>query len=154
MKLPFVTITFILPIKSVSSMPTPLILHRILFALSLMLIGFVIGGTLGGLSVSRTDGLAGAAVVLWYSVIGAIIGLIGGIILPRYLSGRSLKKGSLFLGVITLVLIGVLLYQYNHTSTELPDVPPETAPEQFPDGSDDAISLFRRSTIMAGQRIT
>nr|WKN37437.1 hypothetical protein K4G66_01775 [Tunicatimonas sp. TK19036] len=134
-------------------MSTSPLLLRILFATSLMVICFVVGGTLGSLSVSRTDGLAGAAVVLWYSVIGAVIGLIGGLIIPRYLSGRSLKSGSLFLGLITVILIGVLLYQYNHPSTAPEELPPETAPEQFPTESEDAIS-YSADTIVAQQRAT
>lgn len=115
-----------------------LILLRILFALCLAVICFIVGGTLGGLTVSKSEGLAGAAVVLWYSVFGAILGLVSGIIIPRYLSQQSLKRSSLYLGILALLVLGFMVYQYRQG----PPTDPENLPQKVtPDEGSDALSL-------------
>lgn len=85
-------------------MPKPLI--AVILTLLLLATCFILGMVVGGTTVSRSDGLAGAAVVFWYGIGGGIIGLVAAIVMITKL---EVKELSIAAGVVLVVLFGTIL---------------------------------------------
>lgn len=86
-------------------MPKPLI--AIILTLLLLATGFILGMVVGGTTVSRADGLAGAAVVFWYGIGGGIIGLVAAIVM---IMKMEVKMLSIAAGAVLVVLVGTILF--------------------------------------------
>ena len=87
-------------------------LWRILLALSLLSLGLVLGATTGAqLFVTRADGLAGGAMVLWYGILGALVLLVIGIILGLKLQGTLLLLAALIFTVLAAILYGMATFK-------------------------------------------
>jgi len=100
-----------------------------LFIIVSTLSGFFVGMLLSPLFIPENSGLVAGALVLWYGVIGLVIGLVTSLIGWRYLSSFQIKIVNWVLGVFALGMIAWLVYRiasnYNEArSSYMP--PPET----------------------------
>lgn len=77
----------------------------IVLTVSLLLVGLIIGMWAGGtFLVAGSDGLAGAATVIWHGLLGATVAGVIGIVLSRKLSDTPLVWAAVLLGPIGLVV--------------------------------------------------
>jgi hypothetical protein len=85
------------------------LLTGFLLALSLALLGFPAGVWLAGLAgAGQGQGLAAGAIVIFWGLCGAVAGGVGGLLLWRWVSSRTLRRLLLVAGPPAL-LIAVLL---------------------------------------------
>lgn len=75
------------------------------------------------------QGLAGGAIVLFYGLITAIIGLVLAIILANKSSIKTIKTVNVVLGVVLIVIASFITYQ---VMTQSDDSTPEPANERTP----------------------
>ncbi|MBK9175230.1 MAG: hypothetical protein IPM46_02605 [Flavobacteriales bacterium] len=76
------------------------------FVISAAVLGLFVGGFLGKASVAKSDGLAGAATVLGYAVLGVALGAIVAIILARRMARGLLVRVLLVIGPLALIMLG------------------------------------------------
>lgn len=94
------------------------IVWRILLFLSSLAVGFAIGGHVAArFLVTKSDGLAGGVMVLWYGVLGAIILLVLSFIFGRKLQGKALPITALSLTLLATVYYGLALINANDDFT-------------------------------------
>ena len=87
---------------------------KVLFTIFLAIDLSALAGVIGRLTVSRSDGLTGAAVIFWYVLFGFAVGLIAGIFITRFLSQKVLKILNYILGIIALAVIMFVFYRLNN----------------------------------------
>ena len=87
---------------------------KVLFTIFLAIDLSALAGVIGRLTVSRSDGLTGAAVIFWYVLFGFAVGLIAGIFISRFLSQKVLKILNYILGIIALAVIMFVFYRLNN----------------------------------------
>lgn len=89
-----------------------IIFWRIVLVLSFILLGLIMGAWIGSqFFVTKSDGLVGGVIVLWYGVLGAIILLVISIILIRKLQGRSLSLTAIIFALIVISVYGIFTYK-------------------------------------------
>ncbi|MFN3232373.1 MAG: hypothetical protein ACE363_09470 [Alphaproteobacteria bacterium] len=92
----------------------------IVLTVSMVLAGLIVGAWLGGtFLVSQNAGLAGAAEVIWYGLLGAIIFGIIGFILSRKLDGKPLVWTAILLGPVGLAVAIVMIRGYSQSQKEM-----------------------------------
>ncbi|MCC6939476.1 MAG: hypothetical protein IT226_14750 [Flavobacteriales bacterium] len=85
---------------------------------SALVLGLFAGAMLGGLTVSKSEGLAGAAMVLGYGVVGAVLFLVLSIILVRRMTRRAIVRMLLFVGPLALVLLAGATWRFMKDKAE------------------------------------
>ena len=73
-------------------------------ALAGLVLGLFAGGLVGRLTVPKTDGLAGAAEVLMYALIGGLLCLVLAIVFVKRMPRRSVLRLVLVLGPLALIM--------------------------------------------------
>ncbi len=73
---------------------------------------------MGKATVDKSDGLAGGAIIFWYVIGGAIVGLFAGISIPKYLSSRLLTRLVIFVGAISFISIVILIIRFRNQQSE------------------------------------
>jgi len=74
------------------------------------------GAAIGSLTLIRSDGFTGGAVIFFYLMAGFFIGLIAGMVLMRYLNESKLKILNIILGIIAIAyftFLAVRIIQLN-----------------------------------------
>ena len=77
-----------------------------LFIFLFTIAGFFLGLIVARFLVPKEAGLAAGAIALGYGVAGMVVALTLGIIVPRFLSSKSLKIASIVFGLFNLAVIG------------------------------------------------
>lgn len=91
----------------------------IVLTVSMLLAGLIIGMWCGGtFLVAKSAGLAGAAEVIWYGLLGAIVAGIIGFVLSRKLNGKPLVWTTVLLGPVGLVLAVLVIRAYSASQKE------------------------------------
>ena len=84
----------------------------LLFVLLILLISFVCGAVIAGLSgAAEGQGLAGGAIILFYGFMGSIVGLIGGVILVRNTQKATIIKFNKVLMIVAIMIIAWIVYR-------------------------------------------
>jgi len=92
----------------------------IVLTVSMLLAGLIIGMWAGGtFLVSRSAGLAGAAEVFWYGLLGAAVAGVTGFVLSRNLEGRKLVWTAVLLGSVGLAVAILLIRGYSASRQEM-----------------------------------
>lgn len=107
----------------------------ILFVFFTSLAGLFIGGFISRFFMPENPGLVGGAIVMFYAVIGLVLGFIAGLVFWRFLKARTVKIINLVLGIGCLGMILWLTYRYinrpkasGEIRSEMPEVTKPTAP--------------------------
>ncbi len=96
------------------------LLLGIMLTVSLLLAGLIIGMWVGGtFLVARSAGLAGAAQVIWYGVLGSVVAGVTGVVLSRKLSGRPLVWTTILLGPVGLVIAVLMIRGFSASQKEI-----------------------------------
>ncbi len=96
------------------------ILLGVILTVSMLLAGLIIGAWAGGtFLVERSSGLAGAAEVIWYGLIGGIAAGIIGFVLSRKLEGKPLLWTTILLGPIGLAVAILMIRGYSQSQQEM-----------------------------------
>ncbi|MBK8498679.1 MAG: hypothetical protein IPL52_07645 [Flavobacteriales bacterium] len=74
------------------------------FVLSAAVLGLFAGGFLGNASVDQSDGLAGAATVLGYALLGFVLAVVVAIMLARRMARGLLVRVLLVIGPLALIM--------------------------------------------------
>jgi len=92
----------------------------LVLTVSMLLSGLIIGMWTGGtFLVDRSAGLAGAAEVIWYGLLGATAAGITGLVLSRKLDGRQLVWAAVLLGPVGLAITILLIRGYSVSRQEM-----------------------------------
>lgn len=79
---------------------------------STLLLGLFLGGFIGGVVVPKSDGLAGAAEVLLFAMIGALMLLAGAIVFVRRATRRGVVRALVITGPVALVLLAFITFRF------------------------------------------
>ncbi len=82
-----------------------------LFVILFSIVGFFIGTLLSRFFIPKNVGLAGGAMVLGYGVLGLFIGLVGSLIIQRYMNSGQLRTMNILGGLFSLAMIGWITYK-------------------------------------------
>jgi hypothetical protein len=88
------------------------IFWRIILVLSMTLVGLALGAWIGAqFFVSKSDGLAGGVMVLWYGVLGAIALLVISIILGGKFQGNLLSTAAIIFALLAVAIYGIVVFK-------------------------------------------
>jgi hypothetical protein len=89
-----------------------IIFWRFILAINFTLLGLAIGAWTGAqFFVTKSDGLAGGVMVLWYGALGAIILLIISIILMQKLQEKLLSVTAIVFSLLVMSIYGTLAFK-------------------------------------------
>lgn len=88
------------------------------FVLCALVVGLFAGAFIGRLSVSKTDGMAGAAIVLYYGLFGGVILVVGAILLVRRLERRGLLRALMIIGPLAVILFAGATWRFMKLKAE------------------------------------
>lgn len=88
------------------------------FVLCALVLGLFAGAFIGRFSVSKADGMAGAAIVAFYGLFGGVIIAIAAILLARRMERRGLLRALTVIGPLAVILLAGATWRFMKIKAE------------------------------------